>query len=172
MKDVKGAIVACALLLVGLITIVGPGSPASAAVGCTESGCAGAMASSMGCVGDAISVTGFGTAGKVEYTLFYSPSCLAGWAEGVSLDGGPLKFGAAPLALQVWHQAAYGGLESSTNDTVDAGSTATTIDTPMVNWDESLKLCANFTGDAITDPVADPNGGSNTNSTAQCTSWR
>jgi hypothetical protein len=149
-----------------------PAAPAHAAAGCWGAGCTGKIASTMGCVSGAIPEAGFASSDNlVQLTLFYSPACHAAWAEDAHLDGSPAKAGAPnPLDLQVWHQAANGGPEAPMNDTVDAASTLSTIDTPMVDWDESVKLCTNYSGHPEVDPIDNPGGGSSF--VAECTSWR
>lgn len=149
-----------ALAVLACVSIVGiwPPTGASAAVGCTRTGCNGKAASSNGCTSDAYAISTFSRVDGndpgqtvAHGDLYYSPACGAIWG-----DYTATYFGDGSTLRLDW-QPTYGGLnQNSFTKTVSGeGNYVTT----MVSWEYSVQLCASS-------PTPNPEGN------ATCTLWR
>lgn len=119
-----------------------------AAVGCHGSACDGKMAAEEGCRADALQVGGKSLTDPVRYyTLWYSPACHSAWAEFDSTSAATDN-----VEILQWIDE-YGGSNGSYQVVLgDAGN----YPTPMVTWDDSVRVCMN----------------TNTVPVSACTRWR
>jgi hypothetical protein len=127
------------VLLASVGTVVAAPVPASAAP-CGGS-CVGAYAAASDCTNDEQAVADeTEPTGIVVYKVFYSPSCHTAWAEASTTDGS----GAQGIGvLQLWVISPTGGVETHVDHQPFDDYTSPTVDTPMVSWDDSVKVCAN-----------------------------
>ncbi|SDY13106.1 Protein of unknown function [Amycolatopsis xylanica] len=139
-----------------------PSAPAASPVFCSGTSCDGRDATEMGCVADAIPLTGFvvkddHVTQQPKGDLNYSPACRAVWGEYNTVNADDIHH------VVLFVQPEYGGVERSVAKVVTG---AGHWETKMAAWNNSVKFCATHSG---YDPDATDTGYGGLN---VCTRWR